>query len=102
MSLTFWLILAGVIIFVMGISTLVAYFKGKKNGAATAKPNVIQHDAIASDALADKMAEAKKQLEEINVEIQNRRQELETILKMKDEQARLAALAELANKWKVP
>ena len=102
MTLKFWLIIAGVLVLVLLISTLVAYFKGKKAGAATAKPNVTQHDVVATDALAGQMAEAKKQLEALDVEIESRRKALEEVLAIKDEAARLKALSDLANKWKTP
>ena len=98
MTLKFWLIIAGVIILVVGISTLVAYYKGKRVGAAQAKPQVVQYDVKAADEVRKKVAEAEAQLAEVKKKTEEHLAELERVLAIQDEKARLKALADLANR----
>jgi hypothetical protein len=96
-----WLILAGVIVLLMFVSTIVAYFKGKRVGASTA-PTAPQIAPKADTDVQAALAKAAQDVKIIEEEAKRKRDELDAVLAVKDEKARLAALADLANKWKLP
>lgn len=97
----FWLILSGFLLLLMFISTLVAYFRGKRKGASVA-PTAPQIAPKADDSIKVALSKAEADLKAIETETKKRRDELEAVLAVKDEKDRLTALAALANKWKLP
>jgi flagellar biosynthesis/type III secretory pathway M-ring protein FliF/YscJ len=97
----FWLILSGFLLLLVLISTLVAYFRGKRAGATTA-PTAPQIAPKADSSIQVAMEKAQADLKTIEAETKKRRDELEAVLAVKEEKDRLAALAALANKWKMP
>jgi len=99
---TAYLILGGVVLLVALISVGVAYFKGKRAGAATVKPVVTQHDVLAAEEVRKQVVEAQEEMTKLSIQVEARRAELERAMTLKNEAERLKALAELANKWKVP
>lgn len=84
------------------ISIGVAYYRGKKQGSYEAKPNVTQYDVKALDELKKKIAEAQAELDKVTAEANKRRQELDQVLAIPNEEERLKALSNLANQWGDP
>jgi len=97
--MTAYLIIGGILLLLVVVSCFVAYFRGKRVGAATAKPNVTQYDTKAADEVKKQIEAANVELEKVKVQIQEREAELQAALNLKGEAERLKALADLANKW---
>lgn len=97
----FWLIITAFLLLLMFISTLVAYFRGKKRGQETAKPPT-QYDHIADDKTKEAREKAEAEIKAIEAEAKKKRDELDAVMSIKSEEDRLKALAAMANKWKLP